>query len=319
MDYIVTSHLNPHLSGVAKFNRILAQRMNIPCISFDEVFNLHDVTMLLSIKLKDGIPFDHEKLMSMVNYMVDNNICYDLFFHTYDRLPVEDALIQHCRSVFCGNDEIKEAVGDVGKPVLSAWCPPLVNQEGHITESMINIFSFGMAHKIQVRHYKVLRDILEKFRLPYSFWVSTAFHEKASFGDFSSISHEMTTIFGSKIQFLGFLSDDAVNYFLDKTHIFTAFFQSGVRANNTSVFAAMQRGCAVLTNLDRYSPKWLAHGTNILDINQLQREDLELNVLRNIGAYAKRDADIHSTWHGLESLLKSPGCASETCSEGKRV
>jgi hypothetical protein len=34
--------------------------------------------------------------------------------------------------------------------------------------------------------------------------------------------------------------------------------------------SAMAHGCAVITNLDLLSPKWMSHGRNILDINKLE-------------------------------------------------
>ncbi|MFM7820289.1 MAG: glycosyltransferase, partial [Actinomycetota bacterium] len=48
-----------------------------------------------------------------------------------------------------------------------------------------------------------------------------------------------------------------------------AFFPSGVRENNTTVMSAMAHGCAVISNLDASSPKWMEHGKTIFDIGRL--------------------------------------------------
>ena len=56
---------------------------------------------------------------------------------------------------------------------------------------------------------------------------------------------------------MGYLSDTAVfNHLLDSTFL-AAFFEKGLRANNTTVNAAMECGCAVITNLDEHSPAGL--------------------------------------------------------------
>jgi hypothetical protein len=48
-----------------------------------------------------------------------------------------------------------------------------------------------------------------------------------------------------------------------------AFFPHGVRENNTTVLSAMSHGCAVITNVDGYSPDWMIHGESILDIDKM--------------------------------------------------
>ncbi len=53
------------------------------------------------------------------------------------------------------------------------------------------------------------------------------------------------------LYFLGNLSDVAVYNELRRATFFAAFFDGGVRANNTSVAAAMETGAVVITNLDQ--------------------------------------------------------------------
>ena len=70
---------------------------------------------------------------------------------------------------------------------------------------------------------------------------------------------------------MGYLSDTAVfNHLVDCTFL-AAFFEKGLRANNTTVNAAMEFGCAVITNLDEHSPKGLVHMKNVIDINRCDR------------------------------------------------
>lgn len=305
LKYIITSHANPHLSGVAKFNQFLAKRLGVPCLCMEDISKLKEGPVLLSLKLSDNNVKELDCTKTALKYLNDNKIVYDIFFHAFDGSETEHELLEHCRRVFCGNDEIVHTLSGFDKKIINAWCPSLLNGKTILQESRLNLFSFGMAHKIQVKHYKKLHEILDKYKVDYSLWVSTAFHEKGNFGDFDLVSKQLKEIFKERICFLGFLSDEAVNYFLDKTQVFVAFFEKGIRANNTSVLGAMKRGCAVLTNYDDYSPKWIEHGVNVLDITKALPDNLNLKALEQIGLQAKSDVNKYASWEGLADLIGS--------------
>jgi hypothetical protein len=297
---VISSHLNPNLSGVAKFNHILASHLGVPCMGFlDEPPQDPNDILLLSVKVKDMSVLEQANLCRYIKHLSSSSLCFDVFFHTFDSLEAEHLLIESCRQIFCGNSEIVSQLIGTRKRLIQAWCPFLVDPSRMLTESTLNLFAFGMAHKIKVSYYRRLAELLESGGLDYSLWMSTAFHEKASFGDFDSISQELVDILGDRVQFMGFLSDDAINYFLHKSHLFVAFFDKGVRANNTSVSAAMSNGCAVLTNLDDYSPAWMRHRKNVLDINQVISDDFDAVLLQEVGNAAKIDSKAFSSWESL--------------------
>jgi hypothetical protein len=305
---IVTSHMNPNLSGVAKFNRILAQKLQIPCIGFDQRLALQAGTMLLSVKVRDMTPADIQQARAFVTNMKQCPIDYDIMFHSFDSLEFEYELMESSRQIFCSNAEIFHCLQGTDKPLVNAWCPSLMDTSKlPIQERELNLFAFGMAHKIQVRYYKMLREFLDKHAVDYQLWVSTAFHEKANFGDFGSISTQLSSIFDSRIQFMGFLSDEAVNYFLRKAHVFVTFFEKGARANNTSVYAAMERGCAVLTNTDEYSPPWMRHKETILDIRHVTPDDFDPMLLNTISRKAQEMISTHASWEQLANLISGNG------------
>src|SRR4029450_4927141 len=82
---------------------------------------------------------------------------------------------------------------------------------------------------------------------------------------------ELQALFNGQVYFMGYLSDTAVfNQLVDCTFL-AAFFEKGLRANNTSVNAAMECGCAVITNLDGYLPRGVVHMKNVIDINACDR------------------------------------------------
>lgn len=300
---VVSSHVNHNLSGVAKFNHILAGMLSIPCIGIDGISRLQNGPVLLSLKLKDSSDSELARMREGLLHLTREKITYDLFLHTFDGLEIEYELLEHCRRIFCGNAEIGHAMQGMDREVINAWCPGLVDSSRVIQESKLNLFSFGMAHKIQVKYYRSLWELLQQYGIDYALWVSTAFHEKANFGDFNLISNHLSEIFTERIKFLGFLSDEAINYFFGTTHLFVAFFEKGVRANNTSIYAAMVRGVALLTNCDEYSPLWMRHGENILDIHQMRPEYFDIDFLRKIGEKAQRDVHHYASWDGLVTLL----------------
>lgn len=300
---IISSHVNPNLSGVAKFNMKLSEYLGARFVGIDGCRKLPKAPVLLSVKVKDINGSYARGFNKFVNDIIQNELEFDLFLHTYDNLPVENKLIKKCRVVYPANAFIKEQIKKLNGSAVDVWCPALVDQDVVIHESKLNIFSFGMAHKIQVSYYRKLEKMLREFYLDYSLWISTAFHEKANFGDFDSLSNKLSGIYKDNVQFLGFLSDEAVNYFLDKTNLFVAFFEKGVRSNNTSVLAAMNRGCAILTNLDKYSPRWMEHRHNCLDINRVEPDDLDPVFLNRIGYQARLDSTKYGSWEGLIDIL----------------
>jgi hypothetical protein len=302
---VVTSHGNPNLSGVAKFNAILARRLGVPCVPLSEAPSLEHGPILLSVKFGDNDHGELEEARKIAEKLSQGDVVFDVFFHTFDGLDVEYALVESSRQVYCANNEILHALEGTDKRLIESWCPALVNSEGIVRETQLNLFSFGMAHKLQVRYYKKLHKV------DYAVWVSTAFHEKANFGDFNAVSRQLGEVFGDRIQFLGFLSDDAVNYFLKKTQVFVSFFAKGVRSNNTSVSAAMSRGCVVMTNCDEHSPSWMKHGENILDVHRTTEADLAPERLKAIARRAAEDAAVNSSRGGLEKQMRVHGAGSQ--------
>ena len=161
-----------------------------------------------------------------------------------------------------------------------------------------------MAHKIRVPLYRRLRDLLEATGKTYSVFVSTALHENTSFDDsFVVRFEELQSIFNGQIYFMGYLSDTAVfNHLVDCTFL-AAFFEKGLRANNTTVNAAMEVGCAVITNLDEHSPEGLVHMKNVIDINRCDRLP-EAAEAETIGRAAREIAHADYGWDQLVAQLR---------------
>jgi hypothetical protein len=166
------------------------------------------------------------------------------------------------------------------------------------------VFTFGMAHKIRVPLYRRLRDLLDATGKSYSVYVSTALHENTSFdGSFVVRFEELQALFNGQVYFMGYLSDTAVfNQLVDCTFL-AAFFEKGLRANNTTVNAAMECGCAVITNLDEHSPAGLVHLNNVIDINKCEQLPDEAEAGR-IGRAAREIAHAEYGWEQLVTQLR---------------
>ena len=82
-----------------------------------------------------------------------------------------------------------------------------------------------------------------------------------------------------------------------------AFFDPGVRANTTSVNAAMQCGSVVITNLDHYSPSSFLYLDNVLDIRQCSALSTDRHLLSRICAKARATAAHTLGWDGLIARL----------------
>lgn len=290
MDCVLGYHLNPLTCGVAKFNSILASQLGIEVVGVFDSRAPKFQQPLLSIKISEFDSGDIEKLNKYLDATIGQQT-FRIFLHDFSGTEIELRLIRHAEVVYSGNSEITEQLQKVYPNVKEMWAPPMLLSTQTFNETDLAIFSFGMAHKVSSDFYEKLSSLLEATKKSYCLYISTGLHENTSFeGSFTDALGQLDTIFGNKIYFMGFLSDVAVYNYLTKSTFLAAFFAKGVRANNTSVNAAMRSGCVVITNLDRLSPPLFIHGENILDIHQLKELPTDPRVLSNLSNNAKQTA-----------------------------
>jgi hypothetical protein len=145
----------------------------------------------------------------------------------------------------------------------------------------ISVFSFGMAHKLRTDMFRRLRELLDATGRSYAVYLSAANHETASLEDAQTVFQALHEIF-PRLYFLGNLSDVAVHNQLRQSTFFAAFFPQGVRANNTTVAAAMETGTVVITNLDEHSPPEYVHLANVVDIERCEALPSDPAVLQSL-------------------------------------
>jgi hypothetical protein len=230
---------------------------------------------------------------------------FELFLHAFDGTEVEQRLVAASGRVYCGNSELTRELHPLRPDVQELFCPGTILNPQRFQDTELSVFTFGMAHKIRVPLYRRLRDLLDATGKSYSVYVSTALHENTSFdGSFVVRFEELQSIFNGQVYFMGYLSDTAVfNHLLDCTYL-AAFFEKGLRANNTTVNAAMECGCAVITNLDEHSPAGLEHMKNVVDINLCEGLPDVAQTAR-IGRAAREIAHAQYGWEQLVAQLRT--------------
>ena len=299
-DCIVGYHTNPWTCGIAKFNAILARHLGVPVVGFAGMTREQGRRPLLSVKFSEFTP-DH--IPEFDAWAHERKGEYDLFLHALSGDPVEQRLIANAVRVYCGNRELTARLRELRADCVELFCPGTITMPHRINKTELQVFTFGMAHKIRVDHYRKLARLLDATGSSYKVFVSTALHEGTNFdGSFVVRFEELQEIFGPHVYFMGYLSDTAVfNHLLDASFL-AAFFEHGLRANNTTVNAALEYGRAVVTNLDAFSPAGYEHMDTVLDINRLEQIP-DGQTLERIGQSAREVALDRYGWNRLIAQL----------------
>lgn len=300
IDCIAGYHLNPWTCGIAKFNAILAKHLGVPVVGIRTLEPGVQRRPLLSIKMSEFSEGDAAELDA---WAMANAGQFEVFLHAYDGTPVEQRLVAAAARVYCGNSELYRELRPARPDIQELFCPGTILNPQRFQQTELSVFTFGMAHKIRVPLYRRLRDLLDATGRSYSVYVSTALHENTSFdGSFVVRFEELQSIFNGQVYFMGYLSDTAVfNHLLDSTFL-AAFFEKGLRANNTTVNAAMECGSTVITNLDEHSPAGLVHMKNVIDINLCDALP-DFEETRRIGTAARQIAHAEYGWDRLVAQL----------------
>jgi hypothetical protein len=298
VDAVVTHHRSGFRSGVARFNELLAERLGVPLYGIDEEGPGWSRS-LMSFKVAELSAPEREGLAKR---LARTAWAGEIFLHDYVGLELERELVARAARVHCGNLEIYEQVRGLNPDAEPAWAPGLVVDRRVFEPAEITVFSFGMAHKIQTAMFRRLRDLLDGLGRPSAVYVSAANHETARLEDAEAVFAEMHEIFPS-LYFLGNLSDVAVYNRLRESTFFAAFFEKGVRANNTSVAAAMETGAVVITNLDAYSPPEYEHMGNLVDIERCDELPSDPAVLERLRSRAVETARARG-WDALIERLR---------------
>jgi hypothetical protein len=303
LDAVVSDHMNPFGSGVARFNQVLAGALGVPCLSLrDPRADALDAP-LLSFKVAELDAGGRDRVAALRDGYARRGVTLRLFLHDYAGLALEDELVGVAATVYCGNREIRERLdGHGAAELVEAWAPGLIADQRRFEPAEVSVFSFGMAHKLRIDMFARLRDLLDATERSYAVRISSATHETSSIEDEQVVFEQMRAIFPRRVYFMGHLSDVAVYNELLDTTFFATFFRDGARANNTSLASAMEHGAVVITNLDEYSPPELVHMHNVIDLERCDELPTDVLTLRRISVHAMETARERS-WARLVDMF----------------
>jgi hypothetical protein len=221
---------------------------------------------LLSIKCEE---IGEENSRELSRLLVSLNEKFDVYLHGLDHSEAEQTVIAQAGRIFTATMEMADTIRSSRSDVQSTFAPgakpsPVLKQVD------CTLLTFGMAHKIRVDGYRKLGEILHGDSRTFRLEISTALHEGTTFSeDFFTVGKDIREVFDGNVSFLGFLADEEVSNRMRAADALVAFFPLGVRENNTTVLSAMSHGCAVITNVDKYSPSWMIHGSSVFDIDKM--------------------------------------------------
>ena len=263
---VVTFHTNPYTCGVARFNIALAKSLDVPLVTLNDFLSKPISGALLSIKCEE---IGEENLRELSQFLISTNEKFDVYWHGLNHSELEQTIIAQAGRIFTATMEMADAIRNSRSDVLSAFAPG-ANPSPVMKQVDCTLLTFGMAHKIRVAGYRKLEEILHGDSRTFRLEISTALHEGTTFSeDFFTVGKEIREVFDGNVSFLGFMADEEVSNRMRAADALVAFFPHGVRENNTTVLSAMSHGCAVITNVDNYSPSWMVHNHSIFDINML--------------------------------------------------
>lgn len=234
IDAVLSYHLDPDTCGVARFNAILAQKLGVPMLSLDR--HPH-ITPLISVKTSEcEQPHDPD-------FAYELRWCQDIrWYHTYDLFLHDDPgrsydIVESARRVYYAR---------------TIGCPSTLH--GNPTRGAYRVLTFGMVHKMLAPQFSQLKHRLDVEHPDYTIELSCARHEGKQ-EDMAQAAYALREIFGDKLRVLGYLADDALAKELQDVDAVALYYTPAVRANNTTVWAALEAGKTLYTNTDEHSPE----------------------------------------------------------------
>ena len=291
-DAVLTYHTNTYACGVARFNQQLAARLGVPCLALARGAACE--APLISVHLHE-IPTGFYRHIPFTTY--------DLLLHDWDRSARGIDWVRGARRVFGANPVIQREIRAWREDAQAVWCPSTVERRarGSLSETY-QVLTFGMAHKLQLDLYRHLKRLLDAMGVWYTVSVSTAVHEGSPWDAIGQVAEAMRSVFEDHVKILGYLADDGLTDALQGAQLVAIFFVPAARANNTTLWAAMEAGRPVITNLDADSPPELVHGQTVWDLHETVPTDFFADRV----SLSPFRAVQHYRWDGLVERLKAP-------------
>lgn len=289
-------------SGVGLFNEQLAGRLGVPYRPLLPALSSARHP-LVSLKFEELDAPRRRALAEAARSAAHRPL--SLFLHTLDDSHEETALVAAARHVFCGNDWIASRLAArlPSRRAVRAFAPSLIDEASDFAPA-IELFSFGMAGKVDTARFARLAEMLDAGGLDYRLACSLAVHQTSDGACLPRALECLARCFGPRLLHLGTLTDAGIAYFLTG-RVFVGFFKDGVRGNNTTFNTALARGCRIVTNLDGYSPPEVRCSARVIDLDSATPDELA-RFLRHSAATPPGDRSSSPfTWPRLIELIRA--------------
>ncbi len=287
---IVSYHTNTWGCGIAKYNSILADKLQLPIVSFAEFVNKAGMPFILSISLREFSQADKSALANIL----EKDVQFILILHTFEEDPIELKAIRKSRGVFTLNSEITKLIQKRGERIYESFAPSMLIDSNEDSQNKFRLFTFGMGHKFHFEQIKKLTENFRSLEIEPKIYISIGIHVGEQ--PLDRVNDEVNDFMRElkmETHFLGFLSDYSLRKEMLGADGIFRFFPKGVRSNSTSLMTALELGKLTITNLDQHSPRWLVHKRNIIDIEQWRMGEA---LPQNIGEKAREDYSENCGW-----------------------
>lgn len=277
IDAVMDYHMAPLTCGVSKYNQQLARWLGVPVLPLKWASSVEN--RLVSVHWHEI-----EQDVDLLDWL-RHAAGFDVLWHDHGDPAISDAArhVYHAR--------------ELGAPSTI---------EGDATRGTIDVLSFGMAHKFQGPLFERLKQLLDATHEDYTVSVSMGIHEGTAWdAGFAAKREQMAAVFGHHLRTLGFLMDDGLARALAQTNVVALFYDPAVRANNTTLWAALEAGVPVITNLDKDSPKELIHERSIYNLAQLTEFPVDASRHREVRHGGRLAAQAYG-WDRVIAALQAP-------------
>lgn len=267
---IVSYHVYSATCGVARFNQSLAAAFNAPIISLDCWLELEDKScFVLSIKPTE---LDVTTIDLFLSALTDRRTrSFAVILHEFHGSVLDEALAGHSTKCLAVDNLIAERAKKHNSGIVTGFAPG-VKPRIDIPQVDVNLFSMGMAHKINVEGYRRLDQLVQSDDRIFGLRLAAAVHEGFDVGEaFESVPRDFSSCWKGEFFFLGFISDEMLSIQLAESNAAVLFGQYGARQSSSSILTAMEHGVPVISVLDSNSSSWMKHGETIFDVKQLMQ------------------------------------------------
>lgn len=267
---VVGYHTNPATCGVARFNKGLAESLDIEVVPLSTWLCLKEKSeYILSIKPTE---LNHEDLDILLRALVNKTFQSSaVILHEYMGSQLDVQLAKHAENCIAVDDVIASSARSVNPLVKTGFAPGMEQiKVGPTTD--VTLVSMGMAHKINLTGYKKLSQVIQDDCRRFQLRLAAAVHEGYDVAEaFESIPKEVGRSWEGELFFLGFISDKLMSQELNLSQAAVLFGQYGARQSSSSILGAMVHGTPVITALDSNSSSWMKHGETLFDVNKLTK------------------------------------------------